>query len=107
MDWLHEAPSSGKSTAKKNGLTWFWCSKCVRYTSHKSAECTKTTKRDTSKAYAVIASAQVDFSTAGSMVSTADWSEDEEPVKKKKRVRRARKRKSVILSSDDETLSDN
>ena len=46
MTWLHEAPSSGKSTTKKNGLTWFWCNKCVRYTSHKSSECTKTTKRE-------------------------------------------------------------
>ena len=77
MTWLHETPSSGKSTAKKSGLTWFWCNKCVRYTPHKSSECTKTTKHEKSAAFVAIASAEVNVTSVGSMASTADWSEIE------------------------------
>ena len=110
MTWLHEAPSSRKSKAKKNGLTWFWCNTCVRYTSHKSSECTKTTKRKKSAAFVAIASADVNLTSACSMASTADWSEidqETQPVRKKQRAERAKKRKrSVILLSDEENLSD-
>ena len=87
MTWLHEAPSNGKSTAKKNGLTCFWCNKRVRYTSYKSSECTKTTKREKSTAFAAIASVDVNLTMASSIASAADWSEiDEETQPGRKKI---------------------
>ena len=111
--WLHKTPSSEKSTAKKNGLIWFWCNKYLRYTSHKSAECTKTTKREKSVAFVGVASVDVDVNLAGSIVSVFEWSESEDesltPVRKKSRTKRAKKikrKKHIILSSDNKSGSD-
>jgi len=113
MTWLHKAPVSGKSTAKKNGLTWFWYEKCVRYTSHKGTECTKTTKRQKGVAFAGMASAGGNISSGDSMVSAVDWSDSEAeslpPARKKSRTSRAKKikrKKSKYLSSDSESGSD-
>jgi len=109
MTWLHKAPTNGKSTAKKNGLLWFWCSKCLRYTGHKSAECTKPTKRDNTVAFAGIAAADSDVDSDGSMVSAVAWTESEDessPVRKKSRTKRTKKTKIVVESSDEESVSD-
>ena len=82
----------------------------MRYTSHKSTECTKPTSREKSASFTAIALAELNVTSAGSMASAVDWSEiDEEtqPVRKKSRTKRAKKRKrTVILSSDEETTSD-
>ena len=79
---------------------------------HKSAECTKTTARETSNKYANIASASVDMESDNSLMSAVAWSDDEDedspPRRKKARTqkRTLKKKKVKVQSSDDESSSD-
>ena len=45
MMWLHKDPTGDKYVCNKNELTWNWCTKCVRWSSHKSANCTRSSTR--------------------------------------------------------------
>ena len=110
MTWLHEAPTNGKKTAKKNGLIWYWCDKCDRFTSHKSTECTKTSKREKIVVFAGVASVGADSYTDDGLHSSDEWSESEQETppsrKKSKTHKRTKKPKRVYLSTDEESDSD-
>ena len=110
MTWLHEAPANGEKTARKNGLIWYWCEKCIRFTSHKSTECTKTSKREKSVAFAGVASAGADVYTDDDVQSSDEWSDSEPdtppPRKKSRSLKRTKKPKRVYLSTDEESSSD-
>ena len=109
MTWLHEAPTKGKKAAKKNGIIWYWCEKCIRFTSHKSTECTKTSKREKRVAFAGVASVGADVYTDDGLNSSDDWSESEQetpPPRKKFRTHKRTKKNKFFLSSDEESDSD-
>ena len=52
LDWLHSEPDVKTKSVIKNGAKWYWCSKCERFTSHKTSECTRKVKRSALKASA-------------------------------------------------------
>ena len=52
LDWLHSEPDVTTKSVSKNGAKWYWCSKCERFTSHKTSECTRKAKRSAIKASA-------------------------------------------------------
>ena len=104
MNWLHEAPTNGKSFCKKNGLLWFWCEKCVRYTGHKSTECIKKSKKESKPAYANVARNSTIYTDE--LESSDHWSASKQetppPRKKLRKQKRTKKIKRVVLSSSDE-----
>lgn len=109
MTWLHKAPSNEKSTAKKNSLIWSWCDKYIRYTGHKSIECTKLSKREKCVGFAGVASAYNNVDSNISMVSSVGWSDEEYEYTtpcKKSRTKCMNKNKIVVLPLDEESDSD-
>ena len=104
-----QGPHKREINGQENGLIWFWCSKCLRYTGHKSTECTKTSKRENSVAFAGVAAADTDVDSDGSMVSAVAWTESEDestPPRKKSCKMRTKKTKKVVMSSGEESDSD-
>ena len=89
--WLHTEPDVITGSVKKNGVKWYWCTKCVRFTSHKSAECTRKSVRQI-KASANLASAskpspQSDSDSDESEIYTESF-EEEQPTKKMRRSKK-------------------
>ena len=89
MTWLHTAPEGSSTTCKKNNLTWYWCTKCVRWSPHKLSACPRTSTRKPATAYANIC---VDVNSDDSSVASADeWSDDDIKVSKpRKKARRSK-----------------
>ena len=84
MTWLHTAPDGSSTTCKKNNLTWNWCTKCVRWSPHKSSACVRTSNRKPAIAFANVC---VDINSEESDVATADeWSDDDIEVSKPRNV---------------------
>ena len=93
--WLHTEPDVTNRSVMKNGVKWYWCTKCIRFTSHKSTECSRKTIRQ------ITASANVAKATKSaesddenlsnsdeSRISTEDFEEDHAT----KKMRRSNKR---------------
>ena len=44
MKWLHSEPQNKSKSVTKNGIKWYWCDICGRFTGHKPADCKKAEK---------------------------------------------------------------
>ena len=114
MTWLHTAPEGSSTTCKKNNLTWYWCTKCVRWSPHKLSACPRTSTCKPATAYANIC---VHVNSNDLSVATADeWSDDDievsKPRKKARKTkssgsnRTARKSTKIVQSDDSSTDSE-
>ena len=104
MDWLHTAPTGSSKTIKKNDIWWYWCPKCLRWSSHKSTECTRTRKREKPTAFAKVASRNTDASSDSSILSADVWSDEDievsHPRKKTRRSKKTKRSKNVRRKDD-------
>ena len=98
MDWLHKAPTGSSKSVKKNDIWWYWCPKCLRWSSHKSTECTRTSKREKPTAFANVASRMTDARSDSNSESEMEWSDENievsHPRKKTRRSKKIKKSKN-------------
>ena len=93
MDWVHTEPDNTSKSVQKNGIRWYWCMKCERFTSHKTTECTRKVKRSAIKATANLArtSTAVDSDESKSDSDESRISTDDFEEPKRKKMRRSKK----------------
>ena len=74
LEWVHKEPENTSNFVQKNGIKWYWCLKCERFTSHKTAECTRKVKRSAIKVSTDLARKTPSVDSDDASVSESDES---------------------------------